>query len=83
MLCLVWSTGCPKADFQTAIGGKDFNVEKISSAANLEGDFLVGGLVTMLNEYGESYLTSFLYLLKTSDCTVPWSHEFPNMNYDH
>ena len=62
------------------IGGDAFKVEKISSAMNRAGDILVGGITENYNDAGDLFKTSFLYLLKTSDCTISWSHEFPSMN---
>ena len=61
----------------------------MSSSTNLQGDILVGGIysrynVTSLNDIDDvAYLSdddiidlSFLYVLKTGDCWVPWSYEF-------
>ena len=63
------------------IGGDAFKVEQISSAMNRAGDILVGGITEIYNDAGDStFLTSFLYLLKTDDCTISWSHEFPSMD---
>ena len=77
-----WSTACPRADYQTIIGGEEFSVEKIAFASNTAGDMLVGGIVEMYDSEEVLFMTSFLYLLKTDDCSVAWSHEFPVINYD-
>ena len=64
------------------IGGDAFKVMKISSAVNRAGDVLVGGIAEMLNVDSETFLTSFMYMLKTSDCSISWAHEFPTMDLD-
>ena len=68
------------------IGGDAFRVKKLSSSANLSGDILVGGILEEFylegDDAGSTFLTSFLYLLKTSDCSVSWSYEFANITTD-
>ena len=84
---------CPTADFQTVIGGDTFTIKQLSSSTNLQGDILVGGIVSRYNVTALTDLndvadldandlidTSFLYVLKTGDCSVPWSYEFDYMD---
>ena len=62
------------------IGGSAFSVKQISSAMNRAGDILVGGVAEMYDVNLDTFLTSFMYLLKTSDCSISWSHEFPTLD---
>ena len=68
------------------IGGDAFRIKKLSSSANLSGDILVGGILEEFylegDDAGSTFLTSFLYMLKTSDCSVSWSYEFANITTD-
>ena len=76
-------TACVTADYQNVVGGDAFRVKKLSVSANLSGDLLVGGILEEFildgDDAGSTYLTSFLYMLRTSDCTMPWSYEFANI----
>ena len=64
------------------IGGDSFAVKLISSSTNLAGNILVGGVVEMFDVNLSTFLSSFLYLLKTSDCSVLWSIEPKAIDYD-
>ena len=67
LMSLTESTPCEIADVQTVIGGDGFRIQKISSATNVLGDILVGGIIEKYRvEAGNTlntFLTSFLYLL--------------------
>ena len=85
LVCLSSTTSCETADIQTIVGGDAFTVLAISSAVNLAGDILVGGIVQEYEINSDEgnlqlFLTSFLYVLKSSDCTVPWRYEFSDIN---
>ena len=45
LFCAAFTSPCEVADIQTIVGGEGFTVVAISSAVNLAGDILVGGIV--------------------------------------
>ena len=88
MMSSTLAYGCARSDFITAVGGTDFNVSNMRTAANSRGDILVGGSYERLLSTGPGGgrrdlqpgpsidIRAFAYLLKTDDCEVAWKYEF-------
>ena len=72
MLALSTNASCSASDWQTLIGNPDFNIMSTYSDVNSQGDILVAGLVQIKHTNAQS---AFIYLLRTSDCTVPWRYQ--------
>ena len=68
-ICTRISATCSDSDWKTLIGNNGFNIDSAFSAVNSQGDILVGGLMEM--QQLKSF-TGFIYLLRSSDCSVPW-----------
>ena len=77
----VYTTACSNSDYQTIVGGTDFEVESMSTAIKQNGDILVGGFMNKeLTDVFQDTNRSFLYLLEKSTCTISWSYEYESFD---